>query len=133
MEGEVTGIEMDNADCQFYWPANRFTTDDEVVDLNELRRQAGIRVRENTEVFTFTLDEMRRVGEDKVHRYNEDIYIPMYADDQSSKVENLDGQLEYFTSKMLRALQVPYSFLLGPEDKKVTLTINEIMFGPINV
>ncbi len=53
----------------------------------------------------------------------EDIYLPMYADGQSSKVENLDGQswseipeLKYFTSKMLRALRVPYSFLLGPEE-----------------
>lgn len=53
----------------------------------------------------------------------EDIYLPMYADGSSSKVENLDGQswseipeLKYFTSKMLRALRVPYSFLLGPEE-----------------
>ncbi len=53
----------------------------------------------------------------------EDIYLPMYADGTSSKVENLDGQswseipeLKYFTSKMLRALRVPYSFLLGPEE-----------------
>lgn len=53
----------------------------------------------------------------------EDIYLPMYAGGESSKVENLDGQswseipeLKYFTSKMLRALRVPYSFLLGPEE-----------------
>jgi hypothetical protein len=53
----------------------------------------------------------------------EDIYLPMFADGNSSKVENIDGQswseipeLKYFTSKMLRALRVPYSFLLGPEE-----------------
>lgn len=53
----------------------------------------------------------------------EDIYLPMYPDGSGSKVENLDGQswseipeLKYFTSKMLRALRVPYSFLLGSEE-----------------
>lgn len=53
----------------------------------------------------------------------EDIYLPMYANGESSKVDTLDGQswseipeLKYFTSKMLRALRVPYSFLLGPEE-----------------
>jgi hypothetical protein len=53
----------------------------------------------------------------------EDIYLPMYSNGESSKVDTLDGQswseipeLKYFTSKMLRALRVPYSFLLGPEE-----------------
>lgn len=53
----------------------------------------------------------------------EDIYLPMFPGQESSKVDNLDGQswseipeLKYFTSKMLRALRVPYSFLLGPEE-----------------
>lgn len=53
----------------------------------------------------------------------EDIYLPVFAGGEGSKVENLDGQswseipeLKYFTSKMLRALRVPYSFLLGPEE-----------------
>jgi capsid assembly protein Gp20 len=53
----------------------------------------------------------------------EDIYLPMYANGESSKVDTLDGQswseipeLKYFTSKMLKALRVPYSFLLGPEE-----------------
>jgi hypothetical protein len=53
----------------------------------------------------------------------EDIYLPVFQNGESSKVENLDGQswseipeLKYFTSKMLRALRVPYSFLLGPEE-----------------
>jgi Bacteriophage T4-like portal protein (Gp20) len=53
----------------------------------------------------------------------EDIYLPKYKDNSGSTVENLDGQswseipeIKYFTSKMLRALRVPYAFLLGPEE-----------------
>jgi len=53
----------------------------------------------------------------------EDIYIPVSFDQRGSKVETLEGQpwnelpdLQYFTKKMMRALQVPHSWLLGPEE-----------------
>lgn len=53
----------------------------------------------------------------------EDYYIPVTSDSRGSKVENLEGMpwndlpdLKYFTLKMLRALRVPYSFLVGPEE-----------------
>lgn len=53
----------------------------------------------------------------------EDIYIPVSFDQRGSKVETLEGQpwndlpdLEYFTKKMMRALRVPHSWLLGPQE-----------------
>ena len=53
----------------------------------------------------------------------EDIYIPVAFDQRGSKVETLEGQpwnelpdLQYFTKKMMRALRVPHSWLLGPEE-----------------
>ena len=53
----------------------------------------------------------------------EDIYIPVSFDQRGSKVETLEGQpwnelpdLSYFTKKMMRALRVPHSWLLGPEE-----------------
>ena len=53
----------------------------------------------------------------------EDIYIPITADARGSKVETMEGQqwnglddLEYFTSKVMRGLRVPSSFMLGPEE-----------------
>lgn len=53
----------------------------------------------------------------------EDIYIPVSFEQRGSKVETLEGQpwnelpdLQYFTKKMMRALRVPHSWLLGPEE-----------------
>lgn len=53
----------------------------------------------------------------------DDFFLPQSADGRGSKVENLEGQqwpsahdLEYFTSKILRGLRVPVSFMLGPEE-----------------
>lgn len=53
----------------------------------------------------------------------EDYYIPVTADSRGSKVENLEGtpwgdlpDLKYLTMKMMRALRVPYSMLVGPEE-----------------
>ena len=53
----------------------------------------------------------------------EDIYIPVAFDQRGSRVETLEGQpwnelpdLQYFTKKMMRALRVPHSWLLGPEE-----------------
>lgn len=50
----------------------------------------------------------------------EDYYIPVSSESRGSKVENLEGQpwndipeLKYMTTKMLRALRVPFSMLLG--------------------
>ena len=53
----------------------------------------------------------------------EDIYIPVSFDQRGSKVETLEGQpwdqapdLEYFTKKMISALRVPRSWMLGADD-----------------
>jgi hypothetical protein len=53
----------------------------------------------------------------------EDIYIPVSFDQRGSKVETLEGQpwnelpdLQYFTKKMMRALRVPHSWLLGSQE-----------------
>ncbi len=53
----------------------------------------------------------------------EDIYIPVAFDQRGSKVETLEGQpwnelpdLQYFTKKMMRALRVPHTWLLGPQE-----------------
>lgn len=53
----------------------------------------------------------------------EDIYIPVSFEQRGSKVEQLEGQpwnelpdLQYMTKKMMRALRVPHSWLLGPEE-----------------
>ncbi len=53
----------------------------------------------------------------------EDYYIPVSFDQRGSKVEMLEGQawenipeLEYLTKKMMRAVRVPHSWLLGPAE-----------------
>ncbi len=53
----------------------------------------------------------------------EDIYIPVASDQRGSKVETLEGQpwdqapdLEHFTKKMITALRVPRSWMLGSQD-----------------
>lgn len=53
----------------------------------------------------------------------EDYYIPVTAEGRGSKVENLEGQpwndipeLTYMTKKMLRALRIPYSMWVGPDE-----------------
>jgi len=53
----------------------------------------------------------------------EDIYIPVSFDQRGSKVETLEGQpwnelpdLQYFTKKMMRALRVPHSWMLGSNE-----------------
>lgn len=53
----------------------------------------------------------------------EDYYLPQTAESRGSRVENLEGQqwtslddLKYFTSKILRGLRIPVSFMLGPEE-----------------
>lgn len=53
----------------------------------------------------------------------EDIYIPVAFDQRGSKVETLEGQpwnelpdLQYMTKKMMRALRVPHSWMLGPDE-----------------
>jgi len=53
----------------------------------------------------------------------EDIYIPVSFDQRGSKVETLEGQpwneipdLDYFTKKMMTALRVPRSWMVGPDE-----------------
>ncbi len=53
----------------------------------------------------------------------EDIYIPVSFDQRGSKVETLEGQpwenipdLDYFTKKMISALRVPRSWMLGANE-----------------
>lgn len=53
----------------------------------------------------------------------EDIYIPVAFDQRGSKVETLEGQpwnelpdLMHFTKKMLSALRVPRSWMVGPDE-----------------
>lgn len=53
----------------------------------------------------------------------DDYYFAVSADQRGSKVENLEGStwadsdiLKYYTSKVLRGLRVPVSFMLGPEE-----------------
>lgn len=53
----------------------------------------------------------------------EDIYIPVAYDQRGSKVEQLEGQpwndlpdLTYYSKKMLSALRVPRSWMVGPDE-----------------